>query len=195
MGQVLPDCFSDERHVGVQQPQAPFQNIDQHPACCVRRSLAPLPETHFGHLNVPVAVLAPEKIVDLTASLSKLVAIDQAAHLAHQPVIAAQNPAIRRVHLGTRGQGLCWRHELWGSTIQVPQDEARSLPDLVGKVAVGLYPALRQPHVIARSGTSEQGEAQRVLPVFLDHEQGIIAPGIGQRLADFPTLFIANQTM
>jgi len=110
-------------------------------------------------------------------------------------MVAAEDPAVGGVHVGGGSDPLRRRGIELRSVAKVTQHVARRLPDLVAKVAVGLHPARRQPHVVARSRAGEQGEAQGILTVLVDDVQGVVAPGVGHRLADLFSLLVADQAV
>ena len=53
------------------------------------------PQARLGRLDIPVAVVAPHKLLQYLAGLSKLVVIKHLRYLLHRAVVAAQYPTIR----------------------------------------------------------------------------------------------------
>ena len=72
---MLPDLFRHERHEGMQQPQRAVQ----HRAQDLRRALGlrGVAQLDLGDLQIPVAVLRPDEVVDLPPRLAELVLVDQ----------------------------------------------------------------------------------------------------------------------
>ncbi|MBT9163231.1 MAG: hypothetical protein DDT24_00135 [Chloroflexi bacterium] len=90
-GYLLPELLSDEGHEGMQQPQNYIQSIDQHGD---RRGTGRVTEPNLDQLDVPVAELTPDKIVDLAQSLTEHEALEGLIDLGYQPVQATPDPAV-----------------------------------------------------------------------------------------------------
>src|SRR5579859_70098 len=186
--QVLPYLFGDEGHEGVQQAHGLVKHDAQDtsrraPALFVALHL------HFGDFHVPVAVVRPEKLVDLAASLAKLELFDQARHVVCELRQAAEYPAIRqrdRLRLLDGGNTTA-------DASRRQQHEARGVPDFVGEVAIAHDTLRYQPGVVAGRAAGCQREAQRVGAVLI--HDGERVDHIVLRLAHLLALRIAHQAM
>ncbi len=96
----------------------------------------PTIETYFGYLDVPVAELTPQEIVDLPPRLTELIGINEAGDIDYQPIVTAHNPMIgqgERSHIP--------RAPAEGETVaQIVHHKAGRVPYLVGEIAIGLHP-------------------------------------------------------
>ena len=63
---ALPELLGDERHERVEQPQAVVEHVGEH----AQRPLVAGVEAHLRHLDVPVAELVPEEVLDLRGAAS-----------------------------------------------------------------------------------------------------------------------------
>ena len=125
-----PDLLRDVRHVRVEQAQARVEDVDEHGQ---RRCLVAGAQADLGDLEVPVAELVPEELLDLAAGLAQLEALHEPVDVAGQALEAREDPAVLGGHRGaarrrrapaTRSAGL-----------EVAEDEAGGVPELVGEVA------------------------------------------------------------
>ncbi|MBT9159617.1 MAG: hypothetical protein DDT26_00877 [Dehalococcoidia bacterium] len=89
--QSLPELLGDEGHEGMQQPQYCIQSINQYGD---RRGTTRGTQPNLGQLDVPIAELAPDKIVDLAQSLTEHEALEGLIDLGYQPVQATPDPAV-----------------------------------------------------------------------------------------------------
>ena len=164
--QVLPDLLGHERHERVEQPQRAFQRVGE------RRRTAPSPssspQAHLGDLEVPVAILRPEEVVDLPPRLAELIVLHQPRDLGVEACSPAENPAVGERHCGLRAA----RRAAVGIARPSrpscsPMDEARRVPDLVGEVAVRLDARWRSASCRCRARRRDQREAQGVGAVLV----------------------------
>ena len=75
--QALPEFLRHEGHVRMQKPQAGIEDVDEDgPRVGVAgrgpSALLVATQAHLRHLDVPVAVLVPEEVVDALAGLVQL---------------------------------------------------------------------------------------------------------------------------
>src|SRR4030042_1202701 len=84
-------------------------------------------QPYLGNLDIPVAVLRPQKIVDTAQRLAELEVLVELRYLGCQMVQTAQNPAV----LGAQSA----LFNLQIHTVQVGDNESASVPQLVGEVA------------------------------------------------------------
>jgi len=178
----------------MQQPQRPVEHIHQHATGSVSRRCIFAAQTGLAHLDVPVAVLAPEELVDLPSGLAQLVALDQARRVGYQGMVPADDPPVCLVVKMCRIEH-ARRCVLSRIFPQVAQHKSGSLPDLVAKVTVGLDAALGELHVIPWRRTGQQRKAQRIETVLLDDKERIIAPRVLHGLANLFTLLVAHQAV
>ncbi len=75
--QVPPQLFGYEGQEGMHQPQGALQDMSQDRQ---RRWSGAGAKPDFGHLNVPVAEVIPEEVVELLLSLSQLKALQGLVH-------------------------------------------------------------------------------------------------------------------
>ena len=131
-----------------------------------------------GHLVVPVRVLVPEEGIDGLAGGAEVVRLELVGHLAHERMAARDDPALRqrqRLHLGG-AHGLGHRERLALCLAQLAEahhDEARRVPQLVGKVAVGRHLLHCERHVLAGGAAGDEREAEGVGAVLLDRVDGV----------------------
>ena len=93
----VPDFFRDERHHRMQQPQRRLKQIDQIRACDSRRSrVRALLEVQprLDQLEIPIAELAPEKIVDAIRRLIETICLQRLVHVLRRAIEARKNPAV-----------------------------------------------------------------------------------------------------
>ena len=77
--------------------------------------------------------------------------------------------------------------------IQVHEDEAGGVPDLVGEVAVGFDAGDAELHVVAGRAAGEQGEAEGIVAVGGDEVEGI--EGVAEAFAHFAAVFGADEAV
>src|SRR5581483_4006282 len=88
------DLLRDERHVRVQQAQGAVENLNQRAQRRRSRGGASVAQLNLGDLQVPVAVFAPEEVVDLAACLPELILLDQVGDLRDQAAQTRGDPAV-----------------------------------------------------------------------------------------------------
>ena len=145
-GQVTPDLLGHERHHRVGQRQHPLEDEEE-----VLRDLAlAVVQARLDDLEVPVAELRPEEVVEVERGMGEVVARRASrVHRRRSSAAAARGssgPRTRRVRPGP------------GSASRVQQDQARGVPHLVGEVAALLDAVGRVAHVLA-SRTSPAGRS------------------------------------
>ncbi len=80
----------------MQQAQRAFQDVHKHLARRVLRADVVAVQAYLAHLDVPVAELAPQKLLDLAPRLAELVGRHQAAHIGDQAIVAADDPPVHQ---------------------------------------------------------------------------------------------------
>ena len=89
--QALPEFLGDEGHEGVQQPQGVVQHLQQHRQ---RRGAGAGLEADLGQLDIPVAELAPDEIMDGAFGLAELEVFHVGDRLGNRAAEAGQDPAV-----------------------------------------------------------------------------------------------------
>mmetsp|Transcript_498 Transcript_498/g.824 ORF Transcript_498/g.824 Transcript_498/m.824 type:complete len:496 (+) Transcript_498:478-1965(+) len=185
-GQLLPEHLGHVGHERVQQPQAGVEHVHQD---------APghggLVGAHagLGGLDVPVGVLVPEELVDLAARVAQVVRIQGGGDVVGQLVAQRDDVLLRQRQRGK----LLGRHGaahregrplLRREVLQVAQDEAPRVPQLVGEVPVGLHLLHAERHVLAGGDARDQRVPQGVRAVLLQRVDGVdhVALGLGHFL-------------
>ena len=170
MGQSLPDLLGDEGHEGVQELEHVGEHIAQHllsPDLAVL--VLPL-QAGLGQLDIPVAVVVPDEVIDLLGGHTQLIPVHVVGDLRDDPVELGENPLVLQLQL--LGQ-------LTLVDGQVHHQEAAGVPDLVGEVAHSLTPLGVEAHVVAGAVAGDQVEAQGVGAVLVGDLQGVDAVAQG----------------
>src|SRR5215469_9978584 len=108
----------------------------------------------LDELEVPIAVLVPDEVVERIRSTVESVSLQLRRHGGDGAVEAAENPAVRESPLGW------WQ---WGAgTIKTHQAEPGGVPDLIGEIPVPLDPFFGELEVTPWRGHRGQSEPQRV---------------------------------
>ena len=176
MGQGLPDLLGDEGHEGMQQLQSARQHVAQYPLGPAGGFLVLSGEAGLAQFDIPVAEVVPDEGIELVRGDAQFVAVDVLGDFLHQGVVPAQDPLILQIQLPGQVKVL---------HLQIHQQEAGSVPDLVAEVAVGLHPLVIETGVVAGGDAGAQGEAQGVGAVFVDDLHGVdaVAQGFGHLAA------------
>ena len=138
----LPDLLGDERHERMQQPQELIEHIDQH---LLRGQLALLVlavQACLGQLDIPVAVGIPDEVIDLGRGHAKLVSVHILGDFPDERIELGQHPLVLDLKISSVGQAGLF-------DVQVHEDIAARVPDLIGKVAHGLALFHVEAHVVA----------------------------------------------
>ena len=125
-GQSLPDLLGDEGHEGVQQLEHVGEDVAQNLLGPDLAVLVVALEAGLGQLDIPVAVVIPNEVVDLLRGHAQLVLVHVLGDLADGTVELGEDPLVLQLQL--LGQ-------LALVDGQVHHQEAAGVPDLVGKVA------------------------------------------------------------
>ena len=144
-GQVLPDLLGDEGHERVEEPQDAVERVGEHGLG--RR--VPFAQPDLGELDVPVAELVPDEMVDEIGRLVELVVSEARVERGRDRAQPAADPAVGERELGLPDLGTLG--------LEVHQDEARGVPDLVGEGLVAGHALLGQGHVHARARPGRPG--------------------------------------
>ncbi len=120
----------------------------------------------LDNLNIPVAEVIPNEVIQLLHRKAQLVLVDILRDRLHQAVELGHNPLVLERELF---------RQLRLINRQVHLDKTRRVPNLVGKVAAGLYLFCRKAHIISWAVARHQREAQRVRAILADNLQRVNA--------------------
>ncbi|MNV18634.1 hypothetical protein D3C71_1094660 [compost metagenome] len=165
----LPQGLSDERDDGVGQAQDGFERADQRAARGALLRFGAVLDLHLGDLQVPVAVLVPDKVVDRVGHVVQAVFLkalgDFGLGLLQQRADPAVGLAELHVAVG-RASGLAFfLGVLFQAAIlafAVHQHKAAGVPELVAEVAVALAALAVEVDAAAQRRQCGKGEAQRI---------------------------------
>ena len=152
---------------------------------CVSSSLL---QTRFYHLDVPVAELLPDEIVNLLYGDAQLVLVHVFGHILCQAVDLGQDPACLP-SVRSSEDPRCRTSRF----LHVHHDKTGCVPYLVGKVPAGLHTLPVETHVVAGCVTGHQRQTQRICAVFVDHFQRIDT--VAQGFTHLSSLAVTNQTV
>src|SRR5215469_10699650 len=105
----------------------------------------------LDELEVPIAVLVPDEVVERIRSTVEAVSLQLGRHGGDGTVEAAENPAVRESPFGWGQRG--------AGTINIHQAEPGGVPDLVGEIPVPLDPFFGELEVTARRGHRGQSKS------------------------------------
>src|ERR1051326_1792402 len=187
----LPDFLGDERHDRMQQAQRSIEQVDQIRAGGLSRTLVSAffkVQSRLDQFQVPVAKLAPEKIVDSIRSLMETKSGERIIDIRSHAIKARKNPAVfenRRVktansHVETAALGYPGPQARFNS-VHIHEHESGRIPDLVGKGAIAIRPALVKGNVSSRRSHRRQREARGIRSKALDNLQRIDYVALGLR--------------
>ena len=190
MRHALPDLLREERHEGVQQAKRALQDVREDILCRLLRPLARrifIIEPRFCQLDVPVAELAPDKLVDHAPRFAQLELLQILRHARRRLLAARQDPAVgERIVLRRRSEA---RIEV----LQIHEHEARGVPQLVREISRRFDALPVEAHVVARRVARNEHEAQGVRTVLVDDLDGIDA--VAERLRHLAPLAVAHETV
>ena len=72
----------------MQEAHGTFEDTHQHLPSCVLGLLVIAIEPDLGHLDEPIAILAPQEVVDLPPRLAEVVILKKASDLGDEAVVA-----------------------------------------------------------------------------------------------------------
>ena len=152
---------------------------------CTLFSIFFIIQTRFSQLDIPVANLAPDEVVNHAASFAQLEFLQHFGNALGGVLQTGQNPFICQSVRCQLSIGIIALH--------VHQRKAGSVPDLVGKVTGCLYALPVEAHIVTRGVAGDQHKAQGVSAIFVNNLQRINA--VAQRFGHLATLAVAYQTM
>ena len=168
----------------MQELQNLGQHIEQDLLRAAAERLVAAVEAGLGQLDVPVAVVVPDKVIDLARGHAQLKVVHVLADFLHHVVQAGEDPLV----LQLKGLG-----QLVLLNGEVHHHEARSVPELVAEVAHGFALFNVEAHVVSGGIAGDEVEAQGVGAVAVDHIQRVdaVAEGFGH----LPAEAVADQTV
>ncbi len=185
--QCAVDLLCDERHKRMKQLQSFGQNAVLRSTVQRVSPLVGLAvQTRFYHLDVPVAELLPQEIVNLLYGNAELVAVHIVRHLTDQRIYLRKDPFICQcqAHPGF-SDGLCF--------FQVHHDETGRVPYFVGEVPAGLHALHVETHVVAGRVSGDQRQTERVRAVFVDDFERIDT--VSEGFTHLASLGITNESV
>ena len=186
-GQIAVDFLGDKGDIGMQELERAQQHVIKHFLRGLFALFIAAVEALLGKLDVPVAEVAPHKIIELGGSQAQLELLQVVGDFARGFLELGENPLVTQLQLIRRG------HALGREAFQVHQHEARGVPNLVDEVAEGFDFFLGHAHVRARGDAHFQREAQRVRAVLVDDGDGVDA--VAEGLRHLPPLRVAHQAV
>ena len=146
------------------------QNIERR---ILRADILLVIEACLRQLDVPVAELAPQELVDRASRLTELIVLEVCRHVARRLLCAREDPAVgERIVLRRR-------HERCVRSLEIHQHVARGIPDLVRKIARRLDALPVEAHVVAGRIARDEHEAERIRTVLFNDLHGIDAVAEG----------------
>src|SRR5215467_8965068 len=152
----MPDLFSNERHERRKQPKRTFKYIAEKCKSGPRLSCR-AGKPRFYDLQIPVAELAPEKLVDRISGLIKSVCRQSIIYLAGNTMQARHDPAV------LQSRKLLFRSTIseagaLARAIQIHEHKSGRIPDFIGKSAITFSAAFGEGNVGARRSHGSQSE-------------------------------------
>src|SRR5207237_4426494 len=119
----MPQFLSEKRHKGRQQTQRSFENGDQIVEGGAAGGFFGVSGAHAGgkprldDLYVPVAELAPEKLIDLAGRIVKAIGAERIVYLLRDAVEAREDPAVFQ----SFRMKIAQLHARWSATLKLAQ--------------------------------------------------------------------------
>ena len=129
MGQGLPDLLREEGHEGMEELQGLNEDIAQHILGILLCGLILPLEPGFGKLDIPIAKIVPDKVIDLLSGDAQLVGVHVLGDPGNEGIEFGEDPFV------LLGQLLGKLHLV---DSQVHLHKAAGIPDFINKVAAGL---------------------------------------------------------
>ena len=158
----------------MQETQRPLEHGAQHiERRILRADILFIVEPRLRQLDVPIAELAPEELIDRAPRLAELVFLEVRRHVARRHRTARENPAVGERIVLRRGD------EGGVRPLEIHQHVARCVPYLIGKITRRLDALPVKTHIVARRIACDEHEPERVRAVFLNDLDGIDAVAKG----------------
>ena len=180
MRQESPDFLCDKRHKRVKELEHILQAHNQSESGNLLILFVIAPESWLYQLDIPVAVLVPDKIINLLTGQCQIVSFHSCVHVFDGFVYFIYNPLIlilqwdvckvscistasAAAFLAALGHFL----EAAVLILEIHDYKSRSIPKLVGKVSAGFQSVFLESHVVARCDTCGKHESQCVCAVLV----------------------------
>ena len=144
-------------------------------------------EACLRQLDVPVAELAPQELVDRASRLTELVVLEVRRHVARRLLHAREDPAVGECIVLRR------RHERCVRSLEIHQHIARGIPYLVRKIARRLDALPVEAHVVAGRIARDEHEAERIRTVLFNDLHGVDA--VAEGLRHLAPLAVAHESV
>jgi hypothetical protein len=130
----LPYLFGDKGHEGMEHPKDAIKNVQEgHLRQSLLIQILILIEERLDQFKIPVAEFMPDELIEVVRGFVKLVFFDGLLNRADRLVQPSTDPSIREAQITRLGnQEFLARFQ----TLQIHQGKARSIPDLIDKMAV-----------------------------------------------------------
>ena len=162
------------------------QNRFQCPECCCLGTVSIAVKTGFYHLDIPVAELFPDEIINLGKCNTQFIFIQIFRNILSQSIYLGQNPFICCSQFGQLYiLHLCF--------IQIHHDKTGCIPYFIGKVAACFHTLPVETHVITGRIAGYQCHTKSICTVFINNLQRIDT--IAKRFTHLASLGITYQTM
>ena len=170
--QRRPQPLGDERHHRVEQPQVRVQRLDERPPgrLALRGGEPLVGQADLGQLDAPVAVLAPDRLVQDPRHLAEAVVGHRAVDRRDRARRRGTGPSARRVR-GARGPAPAGAASAGIDGRARAEHEPGRVPELVAEVAGVLDLRRAEPLVVAGRRPVDHREAQRVGADLVDRPE------------------------
>ena len=127
----------------MQQLQCLNEHGAQRPRSRISRGILLVVESGLHHLDVPVAELLPDEIINLLYGDAQLILVHVGGNFLCQAVALGQDPLVR---IGES----CQIHRRHVGILHVHHNKPGRIPYLVGKITACLHTLPVETHVVAR---------------------------------------------
>ena len=184
--QALVNFFGDEGHIGMQELHCAGENSSKYVlSSCTFFSVFFIVKTRFSKFDVPVANFTPDEVINSTTCFTQFKFTKQVGNFFGYMLQTGKNPFVC--------QSVGSKFRIGVITFNVHQCKAGSIPNFVSKVAGSFHTFPIEAHVIARSVTGDEHEAQGISTILVDNFQRVNA--VAQGFGHFATLAITNKTV
>ncbi len=177
-----PQLLRDEGHKRMEQLDHLLVDLDGESNFLLVRLFA---ESRLDQLEIPIAVIFPEKLIDVPESLVQPIALERRFHLADRGVETVQNPALNQLKVLERTATPVIAAVLHKLTKYV-----EGIPDLIREVAAHFELRRIELDVLSLRAQDRQGKTDGVGAVLADHVERIDA--VAEALRHPPAEFILD---
>ena len=158
----------------------------KHLAHLLRGLLVVARQANLRDLDEPVAELIPQEVIQLLRGDTEFKFLQILVDFLRHTVEGGHNPLVLRRQAGGK-----LIFDLFA--LNVHEDKAGSVPQLIGKVAAGLHALGREAGIVSGADARHQREAQSVRAILGDDLQRIDA--VAEGFAHLAALRVAHQSM